>query len=121
MPTRRTSCASSAPSPVYAPRTTGAPPRRPAITCRYRTERESGRIHSRPRRGPWIRWRTRPIGATIMSIRELFAYLCVADTAAAIRFYERAFGATEKFRLTEPGGRIGHAEIDLGGHTLMLC
>lgn len=56
-----------------------------------------------------------------MSIRELFAYLCVADTAAAIRFYERAFGATEKFRLTEPGGRIGHAEIDLGGHTLMLC
>lgn len=56
-----------------------------------------------------------------MSVRELFAYLCVADTAAAIGFYQRAFGATEKFRLTEPGGRIGHAEIDLGGHTVMLC
>lgn len=56
-----------------------------------------------------------------MSVRELFAYLCVADTGAAIRFYEAAFGATEKFRLTEPGGRIGHAEIDLGGHTVMLC
>lgn len=56
-----------------------------------------------------------------MPIHEVFAYLCVADTGAAIRFYADAFGATEKFRLTEPGGRIGHAEIDLGGHTVMLC
>ncbi|QCO68023.1 VOC family protein [Luteimonas yindakuii] len=56
-----------------------------------------------------------------MPIHELFAYLCVADTDAAIGFYARAFGATEKFRLTEPGGRIGHAEIDLDGHTVMLC
>ncbi|MGE0329365.1 MAG: VOC family protein [Ramlibacter sp.] len=56
-----------------------------------------------------------------MKIAELFPYLCVSDTAAAIAFYSRAFGATEKFRLTEPGGRIGHAEMDFGGMTLMLC
>lgn len=56
-----------------------------------------------------------------MPIHELYAYLCVADTDAAIGFYARAFGATETCRLTEPGGRIGHAEIDLDGHTLMLC
>jgi PhnB protein len=56
-----------------------------------------------------------------MKIAELFPYLCVSDTAAAIDFYHRAFGATEKFRLTEPGGRIGHAEMDFGGMTLMLC
>ncbi|QBE61834.1 VOC family protein [Pseudoduganella lutea] len=53
-------------------------------------------------------------------IKELFAYLCVSDAGAAIDFYRRAFGATEKFRLTEPGGRIGHAELDFGGVTLML-
>lgn len=53
-------------------------------------------------------------------IHELFAYLCVNDAGAAIDFYGRAFGATEKFRLTEPGGRIGHAELDFGGVTLML-
>lgn len=53
-------------------------------------------------------------------IHELFAYLCVSDANAAIDFYARAFGATEKFRLTEPGGRIGHAELDFGGVTLML-
>ena len=56
-----------------------------------------------------------------MKIAELFPYLCVSDTAAAIDFYRRAFGASEKFRLTEPGGRIGHAEMDFGGTTLMLC
>jgi uncharacterized glyoxalase superfamily protein PhnB len=55
-----------------------------------------------------------------MVIHELFAYLRVGDTAEAIRFYEKAFGATEKFRLVEPSGRIGHAELDFGGTILML-
>ncbi len=54
------------------------------------------------------------------AIREVFAYLRVRDTAAAIRFYEQAFGATERFRLVEPSGRIGHAELQLGPAVLML-
>jgi uncharacterized glyoxalase superfamily protein PhnB len=54
-------------------------------------------------------------------IHELFAYLCVNDTNKAIAFYGAAFGATEKFRLTEPSGRIGHAELDFGGATVMLA
>ncbi|WP_338763153.1 VOC family protein [Massilia sp. METH4] len=54
-------------------------------------------------------------------IHELFAYLCVNDAAAAIDFYGKAFGAVEKFRLSEPGGRIGHAELDFNGVTLMLA
>ncbi len=53
-------------------------------------------------------------------IHELFAYMCVSDSNAAIIFYGKAFGATEKFRLTEPSGRIGHAELDFGGITVML-
>ncbi|GMU79040.1 MAG: putative glyoxalase/bleomycin resistance protein [Acidimicrobiia bacterium] len=56
-----------------------------------------------------------------MAIHELFAYLCVRDTGAAIEFYRQAFGATELFRLDEPGGRVGHAEVDFGGATLMVC
>jgi uncharacterized glyoxalase superfamily protein PhnB len=55
-----------------------------------------------------------------MSIHELFAYLCVEDARKAIEFYGNAFGATEKYRLAEPGGRIGHAELDFCGTTLML-
>ncbi len=56
-----------------------------------------------------------------MATHELFPYLCVRDTAQAISFYGEVFGASEKFRLNEPGGRIGHAELDFGGATLMLC
>jgi uncharacterized glyoxalase superfamily protein PhnB len=55
-------------------------------------------------------------------IHELFAYLCVSNASQAIEFYTKAFGASEKFRLTEPGGRVGHAELDFGGGiTLMLA
>lgn len=55
-----------------------------------------------------------------MKIHELFAYLRLRNAAEAIDFYTKAFGAREKFRLTEPSGRIGHAELDFGGTTLML-
>jgi uncharacterized glyoxalase superfamily protein PhnB len=56
-----------------------------------------------------------------MVIKELFAYLCIADAGRAIEFYTKAFGAKEKMRLTEPSGRIGHAELDFGGTTVMLA
>lgn len=56
-----------------------------------------------------------------MTIKELFPYLHVRGAAQALEFYTRAFGAREKLRLTEPSGRIGHAELDFGGMTLMLA
>jgi uncharacterized glyoxalase superfamily protein PhnB len=60
-------------------------------------------------------------GETDMAIHEMFTYICVKNAGAAIEFYKTAFGATEKFRLTEPGGRIGHAELLFGTPTLMLA
>ena len=53
-------------------------------------------------------------------IREVYAYLRLHDTASAIDFYARAFGAVELFRLVEPSGRVGHAEIKIGPATIML-
>ena len=53
-------------------------------------------------------------------ISEVYPYLRVHDAAAAIAFYEEAFGAQELFRLQEPGGRIGHAEVRIGPATIML-
>ena len=47
-------------------------------------------------------------------------YLCYRDAAAAIDFYKRAFGATELMRLAEPGGKIGHAELQVGNAVFML-
>ena len=55
-----------------------------------------------------------------MKIKELYPYMYVKDAPRAIAFYQEAFGAKEKFRLTEPSGRIGHAEIDFGSGCLML-
>ena len=54
-------------------------------------------------------------------IHEVYPYLRVRGAAEAIEFYRRAFGATEVFRLTEPSGRIGHAEIKIGPATVMLA
>jgi PhnB protein len=48
------------------------------------------------------------------------AYLTVRNAAGAIEFYKRAFGAIEKGRLSMPTGEIGHAEIEIGGSTIML-
>lgn len=56
-----------------------------------------------------------------MQAQEMFPYLHVRGAADAIDFYQRAFGAREKFRLAEPSGRIGHAELDFGCATLMLA
>jgi uncharacterized glyoxalase superfamily protein PhnB len=55
------------------------------------------------------------------TIRELFAYLTVSNAAAAVEFYREAFGAEERFRLTEPSGRIGHVELTLGPTVLMVA
>jgi PhnB protein len=55
-----------------------------------------------------------------MAIHELFPYLRVRNASQAIAFYKRVFGAVEKMRLSEPSGRVGHAELDFGGTILML-
>ncbi len=50
----------------------------------------------------------------------LAPYLCVNDGARAIEFYQQAFGAVERFRLGEPGQKIGHAELLINGKLVML-
>ena len=47
-------------------------------------------------------------------------YLAFKNADAAIKWYEQAFGAKELYRLPMPGGRVGHAEIQIGDSRLML-
>ena len=47
-------------------------------------------------------------------------YLAVGDAAQAIDFYTRAFGAKEVVRMDAPGGKIGHAELEIGDSRIML-
>lgn len=55
-----------------------------------------------------------------MSIHEVYIYLRARNAEKAIAFYKDVFGATEKFRLVEPGGRIGHIELSIGDTVIML-
>lgn len=55
-----------------------------------------------------------------MKIHEVFAYLRLKNADKAIRFYEYVFGAKERFRLVEPSGRIGHAELAFGDTIVMI-
>lgn len=52
---------------------------------------------------------------------RLTPYLYVDGAAAAIDFYRAVFGAVERMRMAGPGGRIGHAELQIGDSVLMLA
>jgi PhnB protein len=47
-------------------------------------------------------------------------YLAIKNAGGAIEFYKKVFGATEKMRMAEPDGKIGHAEIEIGSARIMI-
>ncbi len=47
-------------------------------------------------------------------------YLCVDGAEAAIQFYVDVLGATERMRMPAPGGKVGHAELQIGDSIIML-
>jgi len=48
-------------------------------------------------------------------------YLHIDGATRAIEFYSTVFGATERMRMPAPGGRIGHAELQIGDSVIMLA
>ncbi|MFF4391935.1 MULTISPECIES: VOC family protein [unclassified Streptomyces] len=48
-------------------------------------------------------------------------YLCIDGAAAAIDFYGSVLGVRERMRMAAPGGKIGHAELELGSSVIMLA
>jgi PhnB protein len=48
-------------------------------------------------------------------------YLIVRGAADAIDFYTSMFGATERMRMPQADGRIGHAELEFGDSIVMLA
>ena len=48
-------------------------------------------------------------------------YLSIDGASAAIQFYVDELGATERFRMPGPDGKIGHAEIAFGESVVMLA
>jgi PhnB protein len=48
-------------------------------------------------------------------------YLVVDDATKAIDFYKQVLGATERMRMPAPGGKVGHAELQIGDSVVMLA
>ena len=55
------------------------------------------------------------------SYNTVTPYLIVPDGVAAIEFYKKALGATERYRIEAPEGKIGHAELQIGNSVVMLA
>jgi PhnB protein len=51
---------------------------------------------------------------------QVCPYLSVDGAEHAMGFYAAVFGATERMRMPAPGGKIGHAELQIGDSLIML-
>jgi PhnB protein len=49
------------------------------------------------------------------------AYLACKGAAEAIEFYKDAFGATERYRIPNADGSVGHAELVIGNSLVYLA
>ena len=47
-------------------------------------------------------------------------YLALSDANKAIEFYKAALGATELYRMPMPGGKVAHAELQIGNSRIMV-
>lgn len=52
---------------------------------------------------------------------QVIPYLIVDGADAAIQFYTKVFGATERVRMGGPDGTVGHAELEIGTGLVMLA
>lgn len=62
-----------------------------------------------------------PIKPIPEGYHSITPYLVVQGASGAIDYYKKVFGATERMRMDAPGGRVGHAELAIGGSTIMLA
>jgi PhnB protein len=62
-----------------------------------------------------------PVKAIPDGYHTVTPYLIIKGAVKALDFYKRAFGAKELFRMADPNGRIGHAEIMVGDSPIMLA
>ncbi len=52
---------------------------------------------------------------------RVIPYLSIDGAAEAIGFYSTVFDAKERMRMDAPGGKVGHAELEIGSAMVMLA
>lgn len=72
-------------------------------------------------RKPAAPTRARKVANPPKGYPTLSPYLIVRGAAKALEFYAQALGARELYRLDMGGGKIGHAELVVGGSPFMLA
>jgi PhnB protein len=78
---------------------------------------QGGRVAKAKKKTPAKKRRVSPIPK---GYSEVTPYLSIRGAAEAIAFYQKAFGAKELMRMPGPEGKLGHAEIGIGGSRVML-
>src|SRR4051794_10326435 len=75
---------------------------------------------SAPRLMPW-RNSMPPVQPIPEALKGAVPMLILRDAVKAIDFYRQVFGAEEVARLTDPSGRIAHAELKIGDALFMMA
>ena len=58
---------------------------------------------------------------TPQGYNSITPYLIINGAAQAIEYYKQVFDATEVFRMAQPDGKVGHAELKIGNSHIMLA
>jgi PhnB protein len=61
------------------------------------------------------------VRAIPLGYHSVTPYLMVKGGVEALEFYKKAFGATELLRIPGPGGKIMHAEFQIGDSIIMMA
>ncbi len=64
---------------------------------------------------------TAKVKAVPEGYRSITPYLIIQGAADAIEYYKKALGATERMRMPQSDGRVGHAELQIGDSVVMLA
>jgi PhnB protein len=64
--------------------------------------------------------RSKKVSAIPKGYNHITPYLIVSNGAGAIEFYKKVFGAKEVVRMERSGGKISHAELQIGDSRIML-
>jgi PhnB protein len=64
--------------------------------------------------------KTKPVKPIPEGQPRVSPYLVSKDAGRVIEFLKRVVGATETYRLSEPDGKVAHAEVRIGDSAVML-
>src|SRR5262245_65131327 len=84
----------------------------------WHTSCEKTRVFPRLRRR---RVMAKKLKAVPRGYRTVTPYLIIKGAASAIDYYKQAFEAKVLMCLSEPNGKVGHAEIKIGDSRIMLA